>query len=147
MTTNETSRLRLGNITESHREWERRSGVIPADALLFVDIVIVNKQTGERRLHVDDTGFSVKDDDIFDAIRGAHYMWTDGNYACDCNRGLMFARAHDEDVEDIACGHSRFDIIEPDWTHVVRNPEGGAIRMTVSGSDNPAPLGAGRASP
>lgn len=126
------SRLRLGDVTESHREWERRTGATKADALLFADVVIVDKHTGEQRLHVDDTGFIVEGDNVFDAIRGAHYMWTDGNYACDCNRSLMFARARNEDVPDVECGHSRYEIIEPDWTHVVRNPDGGTIRVSVS---------------
>jgi hypothetical protein len=50
----------------------------------------------------------------------SEFMWTDGNWACDCNRGLMFRRACGEDV-DITddhepCGDSRYYVKLPDGT-------------------------------
>ena len=125
-----TSKLRLAPVTDSHREWEQRTGGTKATALLFADIVIVDKRTGEQRLHVDDTGFAVAEgEDVLDAVDGARYMWLWGNYGCDCNRALMFARVNGEEDTASDCGHERFGIIEPDWTHIERI--------------NPAPLGAG----
>ena len=39
------------------------------------------------------------------------YMWSDGNYSCDCNRALFFARAADEDDDiDIQCGESAYSV-------------------------------------
>lgn len=40
------------------------------------------------------------------------YMWTEGNYACDCNRFLFHRRAlgEDPDFDDGSCGEKRFKI-------------------------------------
>lgn len=38
------------------------------------------------------------------------YMWTEGNYSCDCNRALFFARAADEDDLDVPCGEKMFSL-------------------------------------
>lgn len=36
---------------------------------------------------------------------GGVYMWTSGNYSCDCNRELLFLRAAGEpEPENTACG-------------------------------------------
>jgi len=36
------------------------------------------------------------------------FMFDAGNYSCDCNRALFFARAGDEDEPDVPCGDSAF---------------------------------------
>lgn len=36
-------------------------------------------------------------------VEAAEYMFMDGNYACDCNRTLMLARAG-HPVEEVDCG-------------------------------------------
>lgn len=43
-----------------------------------------------------------------------HFMWTDGNYGCDCNRFLLFARAGGEDPSWNAgqCGESAYTAID-----------------------------------
>jgi len=52
-------------------------------------IVSIQKtSTGEVREYIE------RDHDWSDLDE---YMWTDGNYGCDCNRALFFARAADED--------------------------------------------------
>ena len=40
------------------------------------------------------------------------YLWTDGNYGCDCNRALFFAEAGGEDRRevDIECGETAFEV-------------------------------------
>lgn len=40
------------------------------------------------------------------------YIWRDGNYCCDCNRGLFFGYAIGERPEDIEteCGDSAFTV-------------------------------------
>ena len=48
------------------------------------------------------------------------YMWLDGNYACDCNRELVFGREKYQDLgwrppneeeTDSRCGMTRFDLL------------------------------------
>lgn len=40
------------------------------------------------------------------------FLWTDGNYACDCNRADFFARAGGETpTDDSPCGDTRFAAI------------------------------------
>jgi hypothetical protein len=41
---------------------------------------------------------------------GSDYMWSEGNYACDCNRALFFARAAGEPDPDRPCGDSAFGV-------------------------------------
>lgn len=38
------------------------------------------------------------------------YIWSEGNYACDCNRALFFARVVGEDDPDRNCGDSAFAV-------------------------------------
>lgn len=49
------------------------------------------------------------------------HLWTEGNFACDCNRYLFFQRAKDEDEVDCPCGMLAYTAIYaelPDGTHV-----------------------------
>lgn len=52
-----------------------------------------------------------------DHPEGDLFWWTEGNFGCDCNRGMSFVRAQDgwneeaapEDwADDIGCGHTRY---------------------------------------
>ena len=58
-----------------------------------------------------------------DLFQGMLYMYTDGNYACDCNKALFLARAYQkpEPVNPL-CGHTmtlhRLTAIRPDGTEV-----------------------------
>lgn len=56
--------------------------------------------TREIRTHVDENYDPSND-----------YQWTDGNYGCDCNRGLFFARAGGESDHG-ACGDTRYTCID-----------------------------------
>jgi hypothetical protein len=39
------------------------------------------------------------------------YIWADGNYSCDCNRALFFARAvEDDDETDANCGNGAYSV-------------------------------------
>lgn len=65
---------------------------------------IQNKKTGEVRKHIEEGDWDY----------GKHYQWTYGNYGCDCNRALFFARAGGEDDTDVdqPCGnHVIFDAV------------------------------------
>ena len=61
-------------------------------------VSIKNNKTGETRK------FIMQDSDWGD---GSDWLWTEGNYGCDCNRALFFARAFGEDeteAEEQECG-------------------------------------------
>lgn len=49
------------------------------------------------------------------------YMWTDGNYGCDCNRFLFHSRAlgKDPNWDEGECGSERFKIRVMDGAGVV----------------------------
>lgn len=38
------------------------------------------------------------------------FIWSDGNYACDCNRALFFSRAAGEADLECGCGSSAFSV-------------------------------------
>lgn len=65
-------------------------------------IVLRNNATGEERRYAD--GFDWDDEDVFT------FMWTEGNYGCDCNRELFFGYAGGEkrDLGTELCGSERY---------------------------------------
>jgi hypothetical protein len=67
-------------------------------------VILRNNATGEERRYAD--GFEWDDEGHFT------FMWTDGNYGCDCNRELFFKRAGGEqgkvDLDDERCGSERY---------------------------------------
>lgn len=82
----------------------------PSHQDVWVGIVarIRDNHTGEVRSHVCDELWPV-----------TNYMWTDGNYGCDCNRGIFFRRAgqedddppdKDEEEETSRCGTGRYSV-------------------------------------
>lgn len=62
-------------------------------------VVIRNIATGEERIITQDGAWN-------DA---ADFLWSEGNYACDCNRALFFYNWGPES-EDRDCGDSAFSI-------------------------------------
>lgn len=70
-----------------------------------IEARITNVETRETRVFREDGMFSDKPE-----VRD--YMWIHGgNYSCDCNRALFFARAAGEDdPEDTPCGEGRFTV-------------------------------------
>jgi hypothetical protein len=38
----------------------------------------------------------------------ALYIWTEGNYACDCNRHIFFERFWDREPDDRECSDGRY---------------------------------------
>lgn len=67
---------------------------------------ILNVPTGETRRY---TSISLLEED---GSGPALFIWTDGNYSCDCNRALFFLRAagDDEDWDAIVCGDGGYKI-------------------------------------
>jgi hypothetical protein len=56
---------------------------------------ITEVATGETRTHRENGEFQ-------------EFLWTEGNYACDCNRALFFARAVGNGDPNVACSTGRF---------------------------------------
>lgn len=60
--------------------------------------------TGEERDFTD-----TYPDDYSD--EGVEYMWTEGNYACDCNRALFWSRLKGEPDPNIPCSAHLFTVV------------------------------------
>ena len=74
------------------------------------NVHITDTATGETRVSRDESDW-VSDHDEGESPGWLHtYMWGEGNYACDCNRSLFFARAAGEDDPDHECGQDRFSV-------------------------------------
>lgn len=75
------------------------------------DVRITDAATGETRI--------AREFDDWDEVNFApHYLWSDGNYGCDCNRYLFFERAggKDPDVGGFDCnnGPNRYTVVITD---------------------------------
>jgi len=42
----------------------------------------------------------------------SEYLWTEGNYGCDCNRALFFARSVGEPDPEHICGTTRYTALK-----------------------------------
>lgn len=43
---------------------------------------------------------------LYSPLDDKRYMWEDGNYSCDCNKGLFIQRQCDPDFPEMKCGKS-----------------------------------------
>ncbi len=66
------------------------------DSRVNVLVHIRKNDTGEVRIYKDD--LYLDEDGLPNT-----FMWQDGNYACDCNRRLFFARVNGEDEDWESC--------------------------------------------
>jgi hypothetical protein len=85
--------------------WEQVPQEPPHDRHIWVkvDAHILDKESGEIRIYHDE---SIWDED---AEAPATFIWSDGNYACDCNRASFFEQAGGENSDhDHECGDSRY---------------------------------------
>ena len=69
----------------------------------FTNIIIRDSTTGEHRAYTE--SFHEDDTDTLE------FLWGEGNYACDCNRALFFARAGGKpDPKNRPCGDTRYQV-------------------------------------
>lgn len=94
--------------------WRRVTQPPPHDTMEWVAqrVEIQRVADGEVRVEEDHHGLLNEDGSL------ASFIWSDGNYSCDCNRYLFFCWAADEeemDFEDIQCsdGLYRVNIYNP----------------------------------
>ena len=103
--------MKIEMIWAGSRGWLEHPGFV---------IVIRNMATGEDREYEDayypcaPIPLDRQEEDFIS--KGWHdYIWTEGNYACDCNRELFWRRASGEDVPaeiDTKCGHNRYRVVK-----------------------------------
>lgn len=71
-------------------------------------VEIVNNETRER----------IQMESVYPDEETFLFMWQEGNYSCDCNRGLFFDRANGKEKEfnEYTCGESKYSAysISPD---------------------------------
>lgn len=73
-------------------------------------VSIRNNATGEVRSYEElDTYDSWTPQPPMDEPTGA-FMWSEGNYACDCNRALFFAHTGGEDEPEHPCGEGAYSV-------------------------------------
>lgn len=97
-------------------EWEDVSLPQPVNGGRRVAVVVEIRcnATGEVREYETDDILRDGADDPGD------YLWSEGNYGCDCNRAAFFADAGGEDDIDCSCGEGRYSIR-------VRNKKSGRV--------------------
>lgn len=87
-------------------EWEIDETWRPQDGRDWVKILAIvrDNATGEVRevAHVGLMKHGKRQPDI--------WIWTDGNYSCDCNRAVFFASAVGEKDPDRTCGSGAFAV-------------------------------------
>lgn len=76
-----------------------------------IRVTITDTTTGESRTF-DDTGTWGNE---YGDTGFQDYIWSEGNYGCDCNREIFFRRVKDEDDSQRKCGEGRFTlrIVDP----------------------------------
>lgn len=74
------------------------------DDMVAAKVHIRKNDTGEIRVYDSDLFL----EDGFPSV----YIWEEGNYSCDCNRRLIFARVNDDDDEDweSGCGETEYSV-------------------------------------
>lgn len=77
---------------------------------MMVDFHITDETTGEVVIFKDDHEYTEDPHDRKPNL----FIWEEGNYACDCNRGLFFGRGKGVSPElDLGylCGESRYSVL------------------------------------
>jgi len=119
--------LSWGELTDHDRRWLEGNGEgsipmargVPTAQHAHLDITMTlrRRSTGEERVYTDDwyPFLPTTKDDL---LRGVLFQWTEGNFSCNCNRALFWARTGGEpEPDDTTCdmGDDGFDIVEPGW--------------------------------
>ena len=73
--------------------------------------ILRENASGEIRSYYDETNYKGTEEEL---ERLTDFMWTEGNYSCDCNRLLFFVRSGGEPEptrEVIVCGEGAFTLL------------------------------------
>lgn len=74
---------------------------------LYIDVAMLDTVTGERRVYRDDFDWQDANETPEETRHTIAYMYEDGNYSCDCNRGKFFAESGGEGAPDLPCDGER----------------------------------------
>ena len=79
-----------------------------SDQVTGFRLFVTDRTTGEHREVAQVERWACEDD-------ATEFLWTDGNYGCDCNRYLFFCRAAGASEDDPPdCGETRFRLTVQD---------------------------------
>lgn len=72
--------------------------------MAIADVHIRKNETGEVRVYKHE--LDLEEDGSFDT-----YLWEEGNYSCDCNRALFFARVNGEEEDwELPCSDIEYSV-------------------------------------
>lgn len=76
-------------------------------------VLIRHNPTGEERWYTDEWSFNHPKETREESLFLGEFVWTDGNFSCDCNRALLFARAEGQpDPDNRECGDSEYTAVK-----------------------------------
>ena len=87
------------------------------DTWVKITACIRNNETGEIREYSDEVWWDFNEP--YDDYPN-DFIWSEGNYSCDCNRCLFFQRAKNENEDDCKCGDELYSVN-------LKNPKNGEI--------------------
>ena len=64
------------------------------------------------RIRDNETGEVVEHHTEYGNTDGNTFIWQEGNFACDCNRGQFFCEAKGLDDMDAPCGDTHFTVLD-----------------------------------
>lgn len=74
-------------------------------------VEILKVSTGEKRYYETEVYFAGSDHFAYEPGEFMDYIWTEGNYACDCNRAIFFGdKTVDEIMHEGQCGNVLYKI-------------------------------------
>lgn len=71
------------------------------------EIIIIRNSDGVRATHVYEGEWEEVQE----------FIWTEGNFSCDCNRAILFAAARNEEEPQIICSDGKYSVIIPPRPH------------------------------
>lgn len=104
------------DLTDDDRQWLAATSKTDPEQCAAIHIHITLRHPDGRERDYIDGWFPFRAEaETAQGLRsGIKFQWTDGNFGCDCNRALFFARAGKEPDPEIKCGHT-YRVVAPRW--------------------------------
>ena len=78
-----------------------------------IRVEIVKNETGEAVSYMDET--------LYNGLESLLWVWTDGNFSCDCNRRIFFQREKGEKYDDDS------ECTDGEYSIRIINPKNGEV--------------------